>query len=62
MPANAPEPAAEPFARSRAYFEEMQEWLAGAVSAGLTHAELEEKAGARARELTRLLYQDHLDA
>jgi hypothetical protein len=25
------------------------------------HAELEEQAGARGRELTRLLYQDHLD-
>jgi hypothetical protein len=57
----ASEPAAELFARSRAFFGQMTRWLAGAEAAGLTHGELEERAGERGRELTRLLYQDHLD-
>jgi hypothetical protein len=61
MPEYAPEPAAELFARSRAFFEQMTQWLAGAEATGLTHGELEERAGERGRELTRLLYQDHLD-
>jgi hypothetical protein len=61
MPEYAPGPAGEAFARSRAYFEQTLRWLAGAQAAALTHAELEEQAGERGRELTRLLYQDHLD-
>src|SRR6266571_4893618 len=61
MPEYASEPAAELFARSRAFFEQMTQWLAGAEAAGLTHGELEERAGERGRELARLLYQDHLD-
>jgi len=39
----------------------MEEWLSGAVVAGLTHAQLEEQVDARGRELLRRLYQDHLD-
>ena len=57
----APQQAGDPFARSRAYFGQMAGWLAGDEAAGLTHAELEEQSGGRGRELTRLLFQDHLD-
>src|SRR6266705_1257594 len=55
MPEYASEPAAELFARSRAFFEQMTQWLAGAEAAGLTHGELEERAGERGRELARPL-------
>jgi hypothetical protein len=61
MPEYAPEGAGKAFAQSRACFAGMEEWLSGAVAAGLTHAELEEQADARGRELLRRMYQDHLD-
>ncbi len=37
MPEYAPGPARGAFALSRAYFEEMVEWLAGVEAAGLTN-------------------------
>jgi phage terminase small subunit len=61
MPEYAPEGAGKAFAQSRACFAGMEEWLSGAVAAGLTHAELEEQVDARGRELLRRMYQDHLD-
>jgi hypothetical protein len=53
--------AAQAFAQARLFYEEMEQWLAGQEAAALTHAELEEQAGARGRELTRRLLQAHLD-
>jgi hypothetical protein len=61
MPEYAPEGAGNAFAQSRACFAGMEEWLSGAVAAGLTHAELEEQVDAGGRELLRRMYQDHLD-
>jgi hypothetical protein len=52
---------AGPFGSSRACFEGIASWLDGADAGRLEHGELEEQLGAQARELTRLLYQDHLD-
>jgi hypothetical protein len=52
---------AGPSGSSRACFESITSWLDGAEAGGLEHGGLEEQLGARARELTRLLYQDHLD-
>ncbi len=52
---------AGPFGSSRACFEGITSWLDGAEAGGLEHGALEEQLGARARELTRQLYQDHLD-
>jgi hypothetical protein len=50
----------DPFAGSRARFDQIASWLDGEAG-GLEHGELEEQLGSRARELTRQLYQDHLD-
>lgn len=49
------------FARSRDRFEEVVGFLEGGASAGLTHAELEDRLDTEGRELLRLLFQDHLD-
>lgn len=49
------------FARSRDRFEEVVRFLEGGGSAGLTHAELEDRLDTEGRELLRLLFQDHLD-
>jgi hypothetical protein len=51
---------ADGFARSRERFEEVVGWL-GEEADALTHAELEQRLGADARELFRRLLQDHLD-
>ena len=57
----AAEPEGGAFAQSRAYYGELEEWLAGAEAAGLRHADLEEQLQERGRELLRRLHQDHLD-
>jgi hypothetical protein len=49
------------FSSSRACFEAIVSWLDGAQSAGLTHAELEDRLQADGRRLLRQLLQDHLD-
>jgi len=49
------------FAAARAAFAEITGWLGGGEAAGLEHGELEDQLGGRVRELTRRLYQDHLD-
>ena len=46
------------FARSRDRFEEVVGFLEGGGSAGLTHAELEDRLDTEGRELLRLLFQD----
>ena len=56
-----PDPGEGPFAQSRAYYAEVEEWLAGDEAAGLRHADLEEQLLGRGRELLRRLHQDHLD-
>ena len=53
--------AGEAFAASAGLFGEITGWLDGDEAARLTHAELEVELGSRGRELTRRLYQDHLD-
>ncbi|MBI2705797.1 MAG: ISKra4 family transposase [Actinobacteria bacterium] len=50
-----------PFAASGTQFAGIVEYLDGAESAGLTHAELEDRLRADGFELLRLLFQDHLD-
>ena len=49
------------FDRSRERFESVVGFLHGSQAAGLTHSELETRLSVDARELTRVLYQDHLD-
>ena len=61
MPRYAQKPRGEGFAQSRACFAELEEWLWGVATGGLTHAELEEQLDERGRELLRQLHQDHLD-
>jgi len=53
--------AAGAFAASAGLFSEITGWLDGDEAAALAHAELEEQLGSRGRELTRALFQDHLD-
>ena len=53
--------AGEFFGRSRRLFEEIVAVLGDPGSDALTHAQLEDDLGERSRELTRSLYQDHLD-
>jgi hypothetical protein len=55
-----PDDAGE-FAGSGRLFGQITSWLAGPDAGGLTHAGLEDELGSRSRELTRRLYQDHLD-
>jgi hypothetical protein len=52
---------AEAFAQARAHYEEAERWLASQEAAALTHAELEDRLGARGRVLLRLLFQAQLD-
>ncbi|HEU5390189.1 MAG TPA: ISKra4 family transposase [Streptosporangiaceae bacterium] len=57
-----PEPGgAGGFSGSGRLFGGITSWLAGPDAGGLTHAGLEDELGSRSRELTRRLYQDHLD-
>ena len=49
------------FERSRERFESVVDFLHGSQAAALTHSELETRLGVDARELIRVLYQDHLD-
>ena len=49
------------FDRSRERFESVVGFLPGSQAAGLTHSELETRLSVDARELIRVLYQDHLD-
>jgi len=57
-----PEPGgAGGFAGSGRLFGEIALWLAGPDAGGLTHAGLEDELGSRSRELTRRMFQDHLD-
>jgi hypothetical protein len=57
-----PEPgSAGEFAGSGRLFGEITSWLAGPDAGRLTHAGLEDELGSRSRELTRRLFQDHLD-
>ncbi len=49
------------FACSRERFEDTLTWLDGQDAAGLAHGELEARLDVDARELLRLLLQDHLD-
>jgi hypothetical protein len=62
MAVYARRPLADWFGRSWELMEGLVGWLAGADSAGLGHAELEDQLSARGRELQRQLLQDHLDA
>ena len=52
---------ADPFADSRACFEELVGWLEGSEAACLTHAELEDALAVRGRELLRQMHQGQLD-
>lgn len=52
---------ADPFSTSRARFEQVCSFLGDQEASGLTHSELEQRLTVDARELVRLLYQDHLD-
>ena len=61
MPEYAREPDGGGFARSGEQFAGIVGWLGGAQAAGLDHAALEEQVAARAREVARLLLQEHLD-
>jgi hypothetical protein len=49
------------FAASRGLFEQVAADLAAPDAAALTHSGLEDLLGARMREVTRQLFQDHLD-
>ena len=49
------------FARSRERFETVTGWLLGEEAGALTHAELEQRLQADARELFRQLLEDHLE-
>jgi hypothetical protein len=51
----------EPFAASRARFDELVDFAGGHAAAGLEHATLERELEGRGRELLRQLFQDHLD-
>ncbi|MCA1680663.1 MAG: ISKra4 family transposase [Actinobacteria bacterium] len=59
VPGGPPEP--DGFARSRERFDAVTRWLAGEQAGALTHAELEQQLELDARELFRLMLQDHLD-
>jgi hypothetical protein len=59
--ASATQPTDGAFGASRERFEAVVAWLDGAVSARLSHAELEERLQDDGRQLLRQLLQDHLD-
>jgi hypothetical protein len=59
--ASATQPTVGSFGASRERFEAVVAWLDGAVSARLSHAELEEQLQVDGRQLLRQLLQDHLD-
>jgi hypothetical protein len=61
MQGYAPAGGGGEFAESREYYREVESWLGSEQAAGLQHAELEEQMEARGRELTRRLFQDHLE-
>ena len=52
---------AGPFERSCQLFEQVVGFLGGAEAASMTHAELEDRLSADAREVFRQLFQDHVD-
>jgi hypothetical protein len=54
------EPEGGAFAQCRAYYAELERWLAGAEAGNLRHADLEEQLQMRGRELLHRLHQDHL--
>ncbi len=58
-PGGPPDPHG--FARSQERFDVVTGWLSGGEAGALTHAELEDRLELDARELFRLLLQDHLD-
>ena len=51
----------EVFGASRACFEDVVDWLAGAEAASLDHGPLEDDLERRGREVVRRLLQDHFD-
>ena len=53
--------AEDAFAASRGLFEQVTADLSGPDSAELTHSQLEDLLGSRMREVTRSLFQDHLN-
>jgi transcriptional regulator GlxA family with amidase domain len=59
--ASATQPTVGSFGASPERFEAVVAWLDGAVSARLSHAELEEQLQVDGRQLLRQLLQDHLD-
>jgi hypothetical protein len=65
LPASLPVPGGPPesddFARSRERFEAVAGWLSDEEAGALAHAELEQRLELDARELFRLMLQDHLD-
>jgi hypothetical protein len=61
VPGYAREADIDVFAQARVYYQETEQWLAGAEAAELAHAECEERLAGRGRELLRLLHQAQLD-
>lgn len=61
MSVYAQSPQSDAFGASRRLVEQLIDWLAGAESSMLTHAELEDQLTERGRELQRRLAQDHFD-
>jgi len=53
--------AEDAFAASRGLFEQVAADLSGPGTAAMTHSQLEDMLGARMREVTRALFQDHLN-
>jgi len=53
--------AEDAFAASRGLFEQVTADLAGPHTAAMTHSQLEDMLGSRMREVTRALFQDHLN-
>jgi hypothetical protein len=58
---SAAEAAAGSFAAARAAFEQVIEFARQAAVDEITHGQLERELSTRMREVTRVLYQDHLD-
>ena len=51
----------EPLLDACGQFATLVDWAGGDASAGLTHAEVEDEITERVREVTRRVYQGHLD-